>query len=268
VVLLASALGGSLLGAMLDPELGFNRASLALVLGLLAALVICSSVYDVARARWLQHRHGVSSTLRAYPAGMAIAAVLVAFSRIVDFQPGFLLGVFTGLGFSQQVEEEDDGRALAVASGALLGAGVLCWLLWSTVSELAAGPSPTFGVLFLDAALSTIWIAGVQGVMFGLMPLKFLDGAKVLHWNRLGWAVIYGFGMFAFVHTMLRPGSQVEDQSAFIAAMLLFALFCVISVGFWAYFRFRSPRPDPSDEPGDDPGDPPPPAAERELVDA
>ena len=266
VVLGLMSIGGAVLFAFLDPDFGFNRASLALVLGLLSALVIVSSVYDVARARYLRKHFGVISSVRGYPAGMAVAVVLVAFSRIAHFTPGYLFGVFTALGFNQEVDEREDGKGLAVAAASLLGVAVLCWLLWMPVSAAAVHPSPPFTVLFLDAALSTIWIAGIQGLVFGMLPLRFLDGLKVLHWSRVGWGVLYGIGMFAFVHTMLRPGLGNRQHKSFLPALAVFLGFTVLSLLFWAYFRFRTVPPSTQD---DGPGEPPPGSAEQPvLVDA
>jgi hypothetical protein len=265
IVLAGMGIGGSILFGLLDPDFGFNRASLALVLGLLAALVMVSTVYDVARARYMRKHFGVVASVRGYPAGMAVAAVLVVFSRLAHFTPGYLFGVFTALGFNQPVDEKEDGKGLAVAASSLLGVAFLCWMLWIPVSAAAEKASPDFVTLFLDAALSTIWIAGVQGVIFGLLPLKFLDGQKVFHWSRVGWGVLYGLGMFAFVHTMVRPGSGV-DQKSFLPALMVFLGFTFLSVLFWGYFRFRTPRPKAEDEPppegGGEGGD------DRVLVDA
>ncbi|MCU1455811.1 MAG: hypothetical protein JWN46_3957, partial [Acidimicrobiales bacterium] len=234
---------GALLFGFLDPRFGFNRGSFALLLGLITALVIVTGVYDVARARYLQRRFGVQSYVRGYPGGLVVAALLVMFSRVAHFNPGYLFGVFTALNFRQAVDERDDGRGVAVASLWLLGVAVVSWFAWGPVSEAAIRPNPSFAVLLLDAVLSTIWIAGVQGMVFGLLPLRFMDGEKVVAWSRRGWVVIYALGTFAFIHTMLNPGPGVgQAHRSVLPALLLFLVFAVGSFLFWAYFRFRPPR--------------------------
>ncbi|MCU1455677.1 MAG: hypothetical protein JWN46_3823, partial [Acidimicrobiales bacterium] len=236
------ALAGAVLYGFLDPRFGLSAASLALVLGLTAALIVMTAVVDVARARYLRRRLGVHSYVRGYPGGLLVAMLLVAFSRVAHFNPGYVFGVFTALNFSGPVDERDDGRAVARASMWAFGLAVAAWFAWEPVSRAALRPHPSFGVLVLDAALATMWVAGVQGLVFGLLPLRFLAGEKVVAWSRRGWAAIYLVGTFAFVHTMLNPGAAARgSRRSILPALLLFVAFGVASVAFWAFFRFRTP---------------------------
>ncbi|HEY4376594.1 MAG TPA: hypothetical protein VGM93_05525, partial [Acidimicrobiales bacterium] len=128
---------------------------------------------------------------------------------------------------------------------AMLGLAFASWFVWIPVAAAAGHAHPGFIILLLDALLSTIWVAGVQGVVFGLLPLRFLDGEKVVQWSRAGWVALYGLGMFTFVHTMLDPGRKVQGHShSFWPALLLFLAFTLVSLLFWAYFRFRPDRAD------------------------
>ena len=260
VVLGLSAVVGALLFGLLDPNLGWNMPSLALLTGLAASIILVSAVYDVARARFLRRNYGIESSLRAYPAGLVVAAILVLFSRVAHFTPGYLFGVFTALGFSSQVDKRKDGKGVAVAALWLLAMATACWFLWVPVSEAAGKPHAGFVPLFLDATLATTWVVGVQSVVFGLMPLRFLDGEKVKAWSRTGWAALYALGMFAFVHSMIRPGTKVDGDS-FYSAMVLFVGFTVFAVSFWAYFRLRIKPDEGASPPADGPDD-------KELVDA
>ncbi|MCU1372265.1 MAG: hypothetical protein JWO77_3459 [Ilumatobacteraceae bacterium] len=254
VVMAASAAAGAFLFGMLDPNLGLNMASFALLLGLAASIILISGVYDVARSNYMERHYGVASSLRGYPAGLVVAAVLVLVSRVAHFQPGYLFGVFTALGFATKVEQRDDGKGVAVASLWLLALATACWFLWIPVADAASEAHAGFVPLFLDATLATTWVVGIQTLVFGLMPLRFLDGEKVKAWSRTGWAAIYGLGMFAFVHSMIRPGTEVDGDS-FATALVLFAGFTVFAVAFWGYFRFRAPRPDEGSTASDGPAD-------------
>ena len=158
------------------------------------------------------------------------------------------------------IERRKDGKAIAVASLWILGVAVACWFLWVPVIEEASKPNAGFIPLMLDTTLATTWIVGIQTLVFGLMPLRFLDGAKVMAWSRIGWASLYALGMFAFVHSMVRPGTEVDGDS-FSTAIVLFVAFTVVAVSFWGYFRFRSPRDPEAAAPPDGPEG-------KELVDA
>ncbi len=45
---------------------------------------------------------------------------------------------------------------------------------------MAGSDGDSFFVLVCDAALATLWIAGIQAVIWGLIPIKRLYGQKVL----------------------------------------------------------------------------------------
>ncbi|WP_426571063.1 Ig-like domain repeat protein [Aquihabitans sp. McL0605] len=252
IVLGLSGLIGAILYSFLDPNIGLNMPSAALFLGLFASTLTISGVYDVARKRYLHHHYGYVSSLRGYPIGVFIGIILVVFSRAAHFTPGYLFGVFTALGFSREIDRRHDGRGVAAAAVWLFGIAVASWFLWIPVANAAAKPYAGFVPLFLDTTLATIWVVGIQTIVFGLMPLRFLDGEKVLYWSKAGWAAVYGLGMFAFVHSMVRPGTKVDGDS-FTSAVVLFVGFTLFAGSFWAYFRFRTSDPGDTERPTEGP---------------
>ena len=119
------------------------------------------------------------------------------------------------------------------------------WLVWSPVAEAAARPHPGTGTLFLDAALSTLWVSGLQAVLFGLLPLRFLAGEKVVRWSRWGWLALYGSALFLFVQAVVRPGDGEGAATSSTTAWSMFGLvsvFCLLAVVAWAWFRFVVPH--------------------------
>jgi hypothetical protein len=260
VVLGLSGFGAAVLYSLLDPGLGWSVTSLAVFAGLFVSTVAVVAVYDVARKRYLERRLGVVGSLRAYPAGIVIALVLVVFSRLGDVNPGYLFGVFTALAFASAVDPREDGRGVAAAAMWLFGASVVSWIAWVPVAAAAERSDASTWVIFLDTTLASIWVVGIQAIVFGLLPLRFLDGEKLLAWSRPGWLAIYGLGLFSLVHTLLRPGVEVEG-STYLSAVVLFALFSLGALCFWAYFRWRTDDADDAEPPGPD-------EAADELVDA
>jgi hypothetical protein len=237
---------GAILYGLLDPHFGFNRASLILVLGLLVALATISTVLDLLRNAYLVRSVGKNGRLKAFPIGLAMGAILVFFSRVGHFHPGYVFGIFTALAFEDELYDEEDGRGLAIASVGLLALAVGALVLRVPVAHLAERSHANFVVLVLEAALATMWIAGIQAIVWGLIPMRFLYGQKVLAWSRPGWLAIYGTGMALFVHTLLHPGMGLygtSSQASLWSVLLLFIVFAVFSACFWAYFRFRRPRP-------------------------
>jgi hypothetical protein len=237
---------GSILYGLLDPNFGFNRPSLILVLGLLLAIATISVVLDVLRIRFHHRVTRKHARLKAFPLGLVMAAILVFFSRIGHFHPGYVFGVFTALAFEDELYDEEDGRGLAVAGVGLIAVALLALFLRGPLDRLAGGDGASFFVLVADAALATLWIAGIQAVIWGLIPIKFMYGQKVLAWNKLGWLAIYGTGMLLFVHTLLHPGMGLygnASEASLFSVTMLFLGFGAFSLCFWGYFRFRKPRP-------------------------
>jgi hypothetical protein len=260
VVLALSGLGAAVLFSLLDPGMGWNVTSFAVFAGHFVSTVAVVAVYDLARKRYLARRFGVDSRLRAYPAGIVVALLLVVFSRLGELSPGYLFGVFTSLAFVTSVDRRKDGRSIAAAALWLFGVSVVSWLAWVPVAEAATRAGAGSWVIFLDTTLASIWVVGIQAIVFGLLPLRFLDGENLLAWSRPGWLAIYGLGLFALVHSMLRPGVEVEG-STYLSAVLLFALFTLLALCFWAYFRWRTDGPDDAEPSAEGP-------AAGELVDA
>jgi hypothetical protein len=57
--------------------------------------------------------------------------------------------------------------------------------------------------------------------------------------------------MFAFAHILLNPQSGYladSSRTPFLTIVALFLCFGAVSIGFWAYFRFRPARPKPAAE--------------------
>jgi hypothetical protein len=241
-VLACFGAAGALLYSQLSPDFSFNKASLALLIGMFVALATASFIFDVARAGYIRRRFSVEGRLKAFPTGIALGAVLVLLSRLVHFQPGYLYGLFTGLVFQHELSHKKEGESMFAAGASLLGAGAVAWLLWIPVKHLANQHGASMAILSLDAALASLWIAAMCGIVFGMLPIRWLNGEKVAAWSRPGWALIYGVGMFAFVQTALLPSGGFigsAKKGSFLSVLILFVAFATFSVLFWSYFRYR-----------------------------
>lgn len=97
----------------------------------------------------------------------------------------------------------------------------------------------------LEACLVLVFLWGVEGLAVAMLPMRFLDGRKVLNWSKPAWAVLLFLGLFATVHVLFAPNSGYVGQTTgavSIAVIVLFFVFGAISVGVWAYFRYRPAR--------------------------
>jgi hypothetical protein len=239
------ALVASVLYALVEPGFGLNSASVALVIGLALALVVTTATHELGRGIFLDRRYGKRGHLTTYPGGIVVAVVLVAFSKLSHFEPGFLFGLFTGLRFAEEPERDEDGHGLAISAIAMMLIALAAWFLWVPVRDRAVLPHANFVTLVADALLSTLWVSGIGAVIFGLVPIRFLDGERVVAWSRARWLAIYGVGMFFFVQTVLHPDSHHwggSSAASLGSVLVVFGVFAFVAVVFWAYFRFRPER--------------------------
>jgi hypothetical protein len=233
---------GALLYGLIDPSFGFTAASMALVVGLVVAIVVITGVHEIARGLYLERRFKKSGRLKVFPLGLLIAVILVVFSRLAHFQPGYLFGVLAGLSFRVEPTSSEEGRSLVLASLLTLILAVFAWLAWVPVKDAVMSGHTSFPMLVLDAALATTWVCGVQSLLFSLIPMRYMDGETVMAWSRRVWFAVYGLGMFFFVQTIMHPQSTRyggNPNANLFSMLMLFLFFMVVAMAFWLFFRLR-----------------------------
>jgi hypothetical protein len=238
-------LAGGILISMLNPAFGFDKSSLAAAGGLTIALAVVTLAYDVPTLAYVRRHHGDWGRLIILPGTILIGVACVVLSRVVHFLPGYFYGLIAGLAFRRQIADAVRGRLTAFSTGLVLALSVLSWLAMAPVSEAADKPGASLGLLVLEAALGGIFWCGLDSLVIGMLPLRFLGGSEVRKWSRLGWTVLFVLTQMAFVHILLRPSTgYVADttHSPTLIVVTLFAAFALFSVAFWAYFRYRTPR--------------------------
>ncbi|HXJ64742.1 MAG TPA: FGLLP motif-containing membrane protein [Actinomycetota bacterium] len=252
---------GALLYSFLSPSIGFNRRTLTLFLGLLLGLVLVTLLAELPVILMLR-KVTDRGRIRLLAGSLVVGVVCVAVSRLLHFQPGYLYGVVAGAAFQRELSKDEAGRSILVASIILLGSSLLAWLLWVPVSHAANHPGASIWLLILESVLAAVFVTGIEATVIGLLPIRFLDGHKLYTWNRVLWGVVFVVGAFGMIHLLLRPGGgyfQHSGNAPMFTVIALFVAFGVVSVAFWAYFRYRKPRGEPGSA---EPSDPAPAPAE------
>jgi hypothetical protein len=167
---------------------------------------------------------------------LAIAAVCVLFSRLLDFQPGYLYGVVAAVAFSSTMPREDKGRVGALAHVAQLALGLVAWLLWLPVHDSGS----TWPVILLTDVLGALFVGSLVSTTLTLFPLRFLDGGHVFAWRRAVWGALFAVATFVMLAVMLNPNSDADSgPSSWVLAIVLLVLFGAASVGFAYYWHRR-----------------------------
>ena len=237
------AFGGVLYG-FLSPDFGLSLSSLALALGLSIALTLITIVFRLPFLLHSKTRHGQWARLKVLPGTALVAIACVGLSRLLNFQPGYLYGLIAGLEF-QREPDDTTGRLTSLAALTILIIGLITWAARAPVAAAAAREGAGFWVVAIDACLATIFVIGLETLVLTLIPLRFLEGAKVTRWNRAVWVALFASALFAFVHILLQPSSGYVGHTEAGQKWVVIALFVgfgLFSIGFWAYFRFRPAR--------------------------
>jgi len=94
-----------------------------------------------------------------------------------------------------------------------------------------------------------IFIAGLEGLLFTLVPLTFMDGATVMAWSRAVWGVTFGLAAWLFFHVLINPSSAylgaLTDKKVLLMLGTL-AAYASLTLGTWLFFRWYGRRRPPA----------------------
>jgi hypothetical protein len=188
------------------------------------------------------------ASVRLYIAAVVIAIVCVVASRLMDFQPGILYGfVASNLILSSVVlSRRQSAQVVLVPTLALLAVSLLAWLVLLFLRP-AAETGGAWWLSLIEVVVVTIFVAGLEGVFYAMIPITFMDGATVLEWSKLGWALVFGTATFLFWHLLLNQNDAYLDalrQTRVVVALGLVLLYGLVTLGTWLFFKAWNRRAD------------------------
>ena len=235
----------ALISAFLDPTLGFSAHAAMTVAGLFIGLVVVATAFTLPSILLHRlHRRG-GARIDVRPLGLPIAVASVAISRLTSFQPGYLYGLLAGVELQGSPRAGDVARGVAASNAWALLLAFGAWFGLVPVREVLASPDPPLWALAAESALATIVVSGLEGVVFGLLPLAITPGGVLFRERRRMWALLMAIGAFAFFHVLVNPTSgYLVDSSRvpLITTVVLFVGFAALTAGTWLYFRLRPGR--------------------------
>jgi hypothetical protein len=230
--------------ALLRPEFGDSAwLSLRVLFGLAVAIVATTLAY-VVPLRYAYRRVG-RPRLRVLWLGLVVAAACVALSREANFRPGYAYGLAaTIVLISAHIRDDAENVAKTAAVAWMLALSVAAWIAWWPVDVLYTSGHRGW-LSFFDVVLPELFVMGIQTSLFALVPLKFLPGGNVSRRSWGVWAVMEGIAAVAFVGVVLNPHTHAVETSrtgGWVGALVIFVLFGLASLLFWAYFAITNAR--------------------------
>ncbi|MFD9462474.1 FGLLP motif-containing membrane protein [Streptomyces sp. NPDC060027] len=258
-------LGGSL-AVWADAGTGWSGSTAIKIVGAAAGMLIILVAYEKTKDSLLHPPQGaITSQLKVIPAGLLLAVAMTAMSRFLEFPVPYVYGlvaVYIAAGVRPSGGGTPPGgtrRGQAVLIGGIcvLAAAVLVWVLGAPLIAAARTEHAAPGSLPYVAAYAVglAAVAGIEVVVFGLLPLSGMDGRHLKDWSKPAWYALYLTGLFFFFHVLLstlHPGvgsDRVADADlrwcTVVVATGLFLLAWVLSLVLrWHVARVeRQPSP-------------------------
>ncbi|MEU3624984.1 hypothetical protein BS329_36640 [Amycolatopsis coloradensis] len=234
-----AALGGTLL-VWADAEIkaatwDWGAVLLKAAVGAVS-LVLVVSAYEKPKDTLLNAGRG-RGHLRAIWLGFLVAATLATLSRFLGSPVPYVYGLVVTFIAVGAASKQAQGRATLGGGIAVL---VTCVGLWVAFAPLVvagrdAGPkSPAYESAF---AICVVLAAGIQVVVFGLLPIKPLDGYALKDWSKVAWWALYAPTVFFYVHVVLRSVHPAVDQDP--SDERIFVASCLFVLAGGASFLLR-----------------------------
>jgi Bacterial Ig domain len=246
--LLLFAMTAALIESLLDPHAAFDRATIALWLGLVIAFLAITVCWEVPEMIWLRRRTPQMRTLRLLPEALPVAGLCVLLSRVTGLHPGYMFGILAALTIVRgQAPREEVGKAMALCAATVVALATVAYLLTGVVADAVqaspGGPQGApFILMILDAALPSAVMASLGCLVFGLLPLHMMRGAELAAWSKTVWATFYGFGTFALLALVIHPsGGLTELTRPLVLSLIPYAVVAVLALAFYLAFRLRAP---------------------------
>lgn len=243
--LAAILLISTLIYGALEPGFGLNEKSIVMTLAVVITVGLITYWYNGGQIVVSQGLFRMDAVIKLFPIGVLIAAACVLLSRLDGFQPGIIYGFIASAAIvgSTEPNEEQNGKIIFYPVLALLGLVILSWFLISPFRDLAADHSSWWAAL-PEAVAVGIFVGGLEGTFFQMIPIRYLDGHKLWVWNKVAWVLVAGITAFLFWDVLLRKQSSQMSTITHgtpAAALIAMAICFFVSVGFYAFFRLRGP---------------------------
>lgn len=228
----------------LDPGFGFNEDGFVLMGSLILGIGAVTYVYGGGQALLTNSRYKVPAVVRVYPVALVIAIVSVLLSRIADFQPGIVYGfvaAYAVVASSATFDRKQLGEVVFYPGLALLIVSIVAWILVMPIRH-AIQNDDRWWLDLMEGTSVAIFVGGLEGLFFNMIPITFMDGRKLQQWNVWLWAGMALVSGFLFWHVILnRERAHIDalEQATVIMVLSLLGACFAITFVTWMYFRMR-----------------------------
>ncbi|SDM53436.1 Ig-like domain-containing protein [Allokutzneria albata] len=166
--------------------------------------------------------------LRAIRLGFALALIMAILSRVLNSPVPYVYGLVITFIALKKPEDDAQGRATLGGGIAVLVTCVGLWVVCAPLVVAGRDAHPGSPAYAVAVAVCVVLAAGIQVVVFGLLPIKPLDGFALKKWSKVAWWALYVPAIVVYVHVVnasVHPALDQgpSDEKIFEAACLFVA---------------------------------------------
>ena len=229
----------------LSTDFGLNEKSLLLLAAIVLSIGFLTYLVEGGSSFIARRRYGARSSVRLYGTAILVAIACVLISRLGSFSPGIVYGFVASSVILAPIAlaRRDEAMLVVLPALALMAVSLAAFVLLGPASSSVT--SGSWQGSFVQTILAIVFVAGLEGLVFTMLPLRFMDGAVVMRWSRVGWAFLFGTGVFLWWQLLLNRDRAYLDtfRQSNVQLVLVALVFFMATTGVvWGYFRFRPER--------------------------
>ncbi|MER3389106.1 MAG: hypothetical protein RJQ01_03655 [Microcella sp.] len=237
-----------------DPSFGFDAVSVRLTLALAIGLFLVTYVASWISAAIIWRVWRFETSIGLQPAALVFAVIGVVVARLLDFSPGFLVGLVIGLEIVARVDAPHRVRAVLTQLGVMVGISVLAWVGYSILTESTSGALDWVTALSLDT-LAAATAEGLTAAAVAILPLGFLEGREIFQRSKALWIGAFLVTASLFALLVLPTEDGIDEISNVGTWLLVLVGFAVVTLTLWAVLHYTNPDRHAVDERGSEPED-------------
>lgn len=225
-----------------DPEYGFDPVSIRLTLSMAASIFIVYCLAALLAGVLMKRFWGIRSQLEMLPTALLLAVLGVVIARLIDFSPGFLIGLAIGLSIIGTVPPALRAKAVLLQFGVIFAIGIIAYGAYSILRGIP-GFSDTLPGVFLDDTLVAIVAESLTGLLIVLLPLAFFSGRDLWAYSKPLWVVSFLVVATAFSAIVLPTASdEVGSALDLIPWLIPVVIYAVVVFALWGWLSLSERR--------------------------
>lgn len=229
---------GAVLACFNDPTFLRSAASLVTLPTVAVSMALGIVVPTVVTRTYHRRRyHAAPWRWHSLPGGLAIGLVCVLFSRLTHFEPGYLYGIVCSIAFTRKLGKTPSGHVAFLALATTFLLALAAWFAWVPVAASANAHPGSILLGILDDLLAAMFVGGVVGSVFSLLPVRGFAGFRIRQWKPRVWLASYFVVLLTVVQVLLRPSTRASAPTSHAPLVGTIVAFVVAAVGSAVFFE-------------------------------